>query len=83
MEKKEIITAKEIADDVQQTFDGISNSYRKLLEDRINKLVKECNDTLLLRAYMIGWSDALAGDDVSSVDKQSDKQILKKKKKKI
>ncbi len=29
------ITAEEIADDVQQTFEGIPNSYRQILEDRI------------------------------------------------
>lgn len=120
------ITAKEIADDVQQTFDNVDNSYRQLLEDRINKLLNEdyrrrlfnfvnylkCNkkktalrmthnselideylksineyenrdkdlpisDIVLLRAYTIGWDDALAGDDVNSVDEQSDEEILK------
>lgn len=29
------LTAKEIADDVQQTFDDVTCSYRQILEDRI------------------------------------------------
>jgi hypothetical protein len=37
--KQELITAKDIADDVQQSFE-IPNSYRKLLEDRINNLLQ-------------------------------------------
>ena len=34
-------TAEVISDDVQQTFDNVSNSYRQLLEDRIKKHVIE------------------------------------------
>ena len=34
------MTAKEIADDVQQTFEQVSNSYRKLLEERIIKFAQ-------------------------------------------
>ncbi len=32
---------------------------------------------LLTRAYKIGWADYITGDDVSSVDEQTDEQILK------
>ena len=35
--EKEVLDAKEIADDVQQTFDNVSNEYRQMLEDRINE----------------------------------------------
>lgn len=30
------------------------------------------------RAYIIGWSDYIVGDDVRSVDYQSDEQIIKR-----
>lgn len=36
------ITAKEIADDVQQTFDDVSASYRTILEKRIEDFGKQC-----------------------------------------
>lgn len=33
-------------------------------------------DSLLLRAYNLGWNNCLAGDDISSIDELSDAQIL-------
>ncbi len=33
-------------------------------------------NSILKTAYSIGWSDYITGDDVSSVDCQSDKEIL-------
>lgn len=36
--KQKILKAKEIADDVQQTYPEVTNEYRKLLEDRIVNL---------------------------------------------
>lgn len=35
------LTAKEIADDVQQTFDNVSGRYRLILENRIRDLCLE------------------------------------------
>ncbi len=34
-------TSKEIADDVQQTFDNVSNSYRNTLENRIEQYASQ------------------------------------------
>lgn len=40
-----MITAREIADDVQQTFNDVSNSYRNLLETRIEQYAQHvCKD---------------------------------------
>lgn len=33
-------------------------------------------NSILRRAYIIGWSDYIVGDDVSSVDLQTDEEIL-------
>lgn len=33
--------AREIADDVQQTYEGVSNQYRTILEKRINDLLSD------------------------------------------
>lgn len=38
---------------------------------------KMFEDKLLQRAYEIGWLDFIVGDEVSSVDLQSEKDILK------
>ncbi len=70
MTNHKTITAKEIADDVQQTFDNVSNSYRQVLEDRINKLLNEN----MLVAYNIGHDDGLA----NSSHQQSNEEILKR-----
>ena len=35
-------------------------------------------DSLLEKAYSCGWSDFIAGDDVSSVDLQTEEEILEK-----
>ena len=35
------LTAKEIAEDVQQTFDGVSTKYIKILEERIKNYEKQ------------------------------------------
>ena len=42
-----------------------------------NNKQKEFEDKLLQRAYTIGWLDFIAGDDVSSVDMQTEQDILK------
>lgn len=44
--------------------------------DRSNKLLFKEN-YILETAYDCGWSDYIAGDDISSVDSKTDKQILK------
>lgn len=41
------LTAEEIADDIQQTVDGCSSDYRKLIVDRIEKLVDEVTSNCL------------------------------------
>lgn len=41
------LTAKEIADDVQQTFDNVTCSYRQILENRIIKLIDNSKKELL------------------------------------
>lgn len=41
-----------------------------------NKQKQEFKNQLLQRAYNIGWCDFIAGDDVTSVDLQTDKEIL-------
>lgn len=41
------LTAEEIADDIQQTVDGCSSDYRKLIVDRIEKLVDEATSNCL------------------------------------
>ena len=41
------LTAKEIADDVQQTYDNIPCSYRQILEDRITEYTKQESAELL------------------------------------
>lgn len=43
-----------------------------------SKKEKKFEDKLLQRAYKIGWLDFIAGDDVSSVDAQTEKDILKR-----
>ena len=37
----EVMEPQEIADDVQQTFDGVSNEYRSLLQGRIEWLLEQ------------------------------------------
>lgn len=44
--------------------------------DRSNEMLFKENSILEV-AYNCGWSDFIAGDDISSVDSQTDKQILK------
>jgi len=46
-------------------------------DELYNKPVKTYSNLLQDRAYIIGRMDAIAGDDVSSVDEQSDDDILK------
>ena len=42
-----------------------------------NNKEKKFKDKLLQRAYTIGWLDFIVGDDVSSVDMQTEQDILK------
>jgi hypothetical protein len=44
--------------------------------DKSNGLILE-EGSLLRRAYFLGWSDYIIGDDVSSVDAQTDDEIIK------
>ena len=41
MQMSKKLTAKEIADDVQQTFDTVTNEYRALLEQRIEEYANQ------------------------------------------
>jgi hypothetical protein len=60
-------------------------SDKKLLEyyklgwtDNCNgKTEKRFDNPILQRAYIIGWLDFMAGDDVSSVDEQTNEQIIR------
>lgn len=54
--KQELITAKDIADDVQQSFE-IPNSYRKLLEDRITNLLENKKLYVMFDSGGQGMSD--------------------------
>lgn len=45
-------------------------------DDSNKRLFKK--DSILKKAYEIGWADYIMGDDITSVDSQTDKQIIKK-----
>lgn len=49
-----------------------SNSYKT------KAIHKAFDEPIFQKAYNIGWSDFICGDDVTSVDNQSDKQVLKR-----
>lgn len=46
-----------------------------------NKDINNLEDPIAVRAYMMGWMDYIVGDDVTSVDSLTDKQILDRIKK--
>jgi len=46
-----------------------------------NKKERKFKDKLFQNAYYIGWNDYIVGDDVKSVDNQTEEQILKRIKK--
>ena len=52
--------------------DGFNDELRSRVDQR------KINSNLDGRAYLIGSADALAGDDVRSIDYQSDEEILKR-----
>lgn len=59
----------------EELLEHYMKGFREELEGK-PKPVKEYN--FLYRAYMLGRWDALLGDDISSVDLQTDEQILDK-----
>ena len=70
---------------LQQTTVSVSLPDEKLLEYynmgwhdcAENNKEKKFENKLIQRAYTIGWLDFIAGDDVSSVDMQTEQDILK------
>jgi len=59
-------------------IDGILlEAYMRGFDDELGGFQpNETSYPLLLRAYNLGRQDAIVGDDVRSVDYQSDEQIL-------
>lgn len=57
----------------------ILETYMWGFNDELDGKTKMWNPTpLLLRAYNLGRVDAIAGDDISSVDLQTNEEILKR-----
>jgi hypothetical protein len=56
--------------------------YRKGWNDCFGGKPRKIKNKLLQRAYDIGWLDYIVGDDVSSVDLQTEEEILEKIKRK-
>lgn len=53
--------------------------YRKGFSDELwGKTTESPTDELALRAYEIGSLDTIIGDDLTSCDSQTDKEILKR-----
>ncbi len=49
--------------------------FNDCLDDNVEKII---TDPILLRAYGLGWSDGIIGDDVMSSDYQTEEEILKR-----
>ena len=55
----------------------LCETYKQGFNDELDGRTKMWNPTpLLLRAYNLGREDAIVGDDVRSVDYQTNEQIL-------
>ncbi len=52
--------------------------YMEGFRDELDGHVRTFEEKLLSRAYNLGREDALIGDDLSSVDNQTNEEILKK-----
>lgn len=53
-------------------------TYMLGFSDELEGKTREFEDSILMRAYELGRVDAFVGDDVRSVDYQSDEHLLKR-----
>jgi ABC-type amino acid transport substrate-binding protein len=53
-------------------------TYMLGFSDELEGETREFEDSILMRAYELGRVDAFVGDDVRSVDYQSDEHLLKR-----
>ena len=53
-------------------------TYMLGFSDELEGEIREFEDSILMRAYELGRVDAFVGDDVRSVDYQSDEHLLKR-----
>lgn len=53
-------------------------TYMLGFSDELEGETREFEDSILIRAYELGRVDAFVGDDVRSVDYQSDEHLLKR-----
>jgi len=53
-------------------------TYMLGFSDELEGETREFEDSMLMRAYELGKVDAFVGDDVRSVDYQSDEHLLKR-----
>ena len=53
-------------------------TYMLGFSDELEGETREFEDSMLMRAYELGRIDAFVGDDVRSVDYQSDEHLLKR-----
>ena len=53
-------------------------TYMLGFSDELEGETREFEDSMLMRAYKLGRIDAFVGDDVRSIDYQSDEHLLKR-----
>lgn len=53
-------------------------TYMLGFSDELEGETREFEDSMLMRAYELGRVDAFVGDDVRSIDYQSDEHLLKR-----
>lgn len=53
-------------------------TYMLGFSDELEGETREFEDSMLMRAYELGRIDAFVGDDVRSIDYQSDEHLLKR-----
>jgi hypothetical protein len=63
---------------MENNFWKILEAYRKGWNDCFGDKPNYPDDTMLKHAYEIGWADYILGDDVSSIDLQTNKEIVNK-----
>lgn len=76
MSKKSTTTSSEESDEIiLQTY---MLGWKDCPDGDDSNLAAFKDSKLLTRAYNIGWMDYIVGDDVSSVDLQTNEEILEK-----
>ena len=74
--KKRLLESIEQANAVSD--EDLLDYYMLGFRDELDNLgEKKHNNPLIIRAYKLGRLDAILGDDIRSVDYQSDKEIIK------